>query len=249
MNEKNDFHAGPDDVAVLHAQACEVLGFNSSAGAMPMEFQSFSKRIEHTLLRADSADADLVSLCGEASEHRFRSVCCLPRDVPRCRALLAESGVLLVTVINFPLAGNEARVVELECKRAIDDGADELDTVVDLRALRCGDLNRARDGIAAVVGAAGKRPVKVILETGLLTRAQIVQGAAAAEAAGASYVKTSTGFGPRGASVEDVLLLRASVGRRLGIKASGGIKKREFAVALVEAGADLIGTSAGPACV
>jgi deoxyribose-phosphate aldolase len=205
-------------------------------------------RIEHTLLGVTATDADVERLCREALEHRFRGVCCLPRDVSRCRVLLAGSGVLVVTVLDFPLAGGTPTEAATECARVLEAGADEVDMVVDVRALLQGELAAARDGVARVVAAAGSHPVKVILETGALDPLQIVDGCAAAEAGGASFVKTSTGFGPRGASVDDIRTMRACVGDRLGVKASGGIRTRDDAEQMVAAGADVLGTSSGPAC-
>jgi deoxyribose-phosphate aldolase len=250
MNEKDDFLKALENVADWHGEACELLGYKPRTEMQrPGQFPSFSKRIEHTLLKVDATDAQVIDLCNAAVAYGFRSVCCLPKDVARCRGLLGGSDILVVTVLNFPLAGGTGAVVEFECEKTVDDGADEVDMVVDLRSLIQGDLRVVRDGIARIVDKAQTKSIKVILETCFLTRVQIVKGAAAAEAGGAAYVKTSTGFGPRGAGIEDVSILRAAVGDRLGIKASGGIKNRAFALKLVEAGADLVGTSLGPACV
>ncbi|MCP4679280.1 MAG: deoxyribose-phosphate aldolase [Deltaproteobacteria bacterium] len=210
---------------------------------------SFAERIEHTLLNTKASDDDVAHLCKEALEEGFRAVCCLPRDVVMCRKLLQDSKILVVTVVDFPLGSCTLDVARFECERVIENGADEVDMVVDIRALRLGDLGSVRDGIAGVVAAAQGRPVKTILETGLLTQQQIVGGCVAAEAGGAAYVKTSTGFGPRGAGTQDVALMRAAVGNRIGIKAAGGIRTHAFARELVEAGADLIGTSSGSDCL
>jgi deoxyribose-phosphate aldolase len=249
MNEKDDFSGVLGSVAAWHGRACELLDFHPVRAATRLEFSSFAKRIEHTLLKPDSSKADVTVACEAAKEYGFRSVCCFPKDVARCRDLLGGTDILIVTVLNFPLAGCAPSVVDFECRGALEDGADEVDMVADLRALIHGNLGAVRDGVARIVASAGSKPVKVILETGLLTKEQIVFGVAAAEAGGALYVKTSTGFGPRGASVDDVAIMRAAVGGRLGVKASGGIKRRAFAKELVDAGADLIGTSSGPECV
>jgi len=208
---------------------------------------SMAARIEHTLLASSATDEDVRRVCREAERHEFRAVCCLPRDVAACHRRLDGTAVLVVTVLDFPLAGGDG-AAEAECRRAVEAGADEVDMVVDLRALRSGRLVAAARGVQRVVKAARGRPVKVILETGLLTPEQIAAGAAVAEIGGASFAKTSTGYGPRGASVEDIRILRAILGDRLGIKASGGIRDRAAAEAMVAAGADLIGTSNGPAC-
>jgi deoxyribose-phosphate aldolase len=227
-----------------HRQACDELGFDPQAKAgIKKQFSSFEQRIEHTLLKAEATEKDVDTLCREAVDFGFRSVCLFPRDVALAKRLVGGTDVLVVTVLNFPFGGSLGRVVESACRYAIEDGADEVDMVVDVRALSKGDLTTVRDGVATIVSAACGRPVKVILETGYFTPRQIVLGSAAAEAGGALFVKTSTGFGPRGASIEDVMIMEAAVGDRIGIKASGGIRQRQFAQKLVDAGADLIGTS------
>ncbi len=231
-------------------EAFDSMGFFPPKGTGKMvRFPLFASRIEHTLLRVDATCRDVKKLCDEACTFGFRSVCCLPRDVALSRRLLGNAQILVATVLNFPLSGGTADGVEFECRKVIEDGADEIDMVVDLRALLRGELTAVRDGIARVVSTADDRPVKIILETGHLTPKQIVQGAAAALAGGASFAKTSTGFGPRGATVEDIRLLRAAIKNHLGIKASGGIKTHAFGLELVEAGADLLGTSSGPLCM
>ncbi len=238
------------DINNWRIRACHILNYSPRKPNRKTEsIVSFAKRIEHTLLKTDAREQDVIQLCSEARAGGFRSVCCLPRDVSPCRALLDESGVLVVTVVNFPLAGSAAGVMEYECGRVIQDGADEIDMVVDIRALRAGDLGTVRDGVARVVEAASGHVVKAILETSFLTQRQIVEGSLAAEAGGAVYVKTSTGFGPRGANVEDVTSMRAAVEDRVGIKAAGGIRDHTFAAKLVEVGADLIGTSSGLQCL
>jgi len=206
-------------------------------------------RIEHTLLGMGATDADVARVCREVVEHSFRGVCCLPRDVGSCRAALDGSGALVVTVLDFPLSGGTAADAAEQCRRVVDLGADELDMVIDVRAVRRDDVAAARDGVRRVVEAAQGHPVKVILETGLLSIEQIVVGCVAAEAGGAAFVKTCTGFGPRGATEQDVTLIRAALGARLGLKASGGIGNRDWAARLVGLGADVIGTSKGPECV
>jgi deoxyribose-phosphate aldolase len=241
---------GPREVADAFAAAARIIiaaGASGEPPGRPPPPASMAARIEHTLLAASATDEDVRRVCREAETHAFRAVCCLPRDVAACRRRLDGTAVLIVTVLDFPLAGGGA--AELECRRALAAGADEVDMVVDLRALRSGDLVTATAGVRRVVDAAAGRPLKVILETGLLTPAQIAAGAAVAEFGGAAYAKTSTGYGPRGASADDVRILRAALGDRLGIKASGGIRDRAAAEAMVAAGADLVGTSNGPACV
>ncbi len=250
MNNLISFYSFSENIASWQEKARRKLDFSPDTTPSPERPSlSFAKRIEHTLLNAGASDEDVNRLCQDALEEGFRSVCCLPRDVVRCHRLLQDSGVLVVTVIDFPLGAGTPDAARFECERVVTNGADEVDMVVDVRALRIGDLGSVRDGIADVVAAAKGRPVKTILETGLLTQRQIVGGCVAAEAGGADYVKTSTGFGPRGASVQDVALMRAAVGNRLGIKAAGGIRTHAFVLELVEAGADLIGTSSGADCL
>jgi len=237
-------------ITAAYAEAIAALGGLGARGTppgRPAPPPSMAGRIEHTLLASSATEDDVRRVCREAERHEFRAVCCLPRDVASCQRRLEGTAVLVVTVLDFPLAGGGA--AEVECRRAVEAGADEVDMVVDLRALRSSRLVAAARGVQRVVKAARGRPVKVILETGLLTPEQIAAGAAVAERGGASFAKTSTGYGPRGASAEDVRILRAVLGDRLGIKASGGIRDRAAAEAMVAAGADLIGTSNGPACV
>jgi deoxyribose-phosphate aldolase len=238
-------------IVELHRDALErILGGSPRATppGRPPAPPSIAGRIEHTLLSTAASDEDVRRVCREAEQYAFRAVCCLPRDVAACRRRLEGTSSLVVTVVDFPLAQGGAAAAEAECRRAVDAGADEIDMVVDIRALRAGDLGAAAAGVERVVAAAGGRPVKVILETALLAEGQIASGAAVAEAGGASFVKTSTGYSTRGASAEDVRLLRAAVGDRLGIKASGGIRDRAAAEEMIAAGADLIGTSNGPRC-
>jgi deoxyribose-phosphate aldolase len=232
-----------------HLATCAALGLTPGNGpGRPPTPSSMAGRIEHTLLGISAIDADLERLCREAREHRFRGVCCLPRDVARSCELLQGSGVLVVTVLDFPLSSGTRPVAVEECRRVIAAGADEVDMVVDVRALKQGNPAAARDHVALVVEAAGAHAVKVILETGALDPELIIDGCAAAEAGGAAFVKTATGFGPRGASLEDIRLMRAAVGQRLGVKASGGIRTADDARQMVAAGADVLGTSSGPAC-
>jgi deoxyribose-phosphate aldolase len=245
-----DFEKMRDAVDGWRRAAAGILRRDPARGSgRPGPMPTFASRVEHTLLNIDATREALDTLCVEAQVHGFRSVCVMPKDVAHCKTVLNGTAVLIVTVIDFPLAGSVAPVVKLECARAVGDGADELDMVVPLRALMNGDLPAVSRRVSDLVAVAEGKAVKVILETGYLSPKQIVWGAVAAEAGGARYVKTSTGYGPRGASEEDVALMRAAVGDRLGIKASGGIRERAFADRLIEAGADLLGSSSGPALV
>ncbi|MHB1308713.1 MAG: deoxyribose-phosphate aldolase [Limisphaerales bacterium] len=205
--------------------------------------------IEHTLLRADATRQDIEHLCAEAHEHRFYAVCVNGSRVEQARHALEETEVKVVTVAGFPLGATDADAKRYEIEAALDAGAHEVDVVLNVGRLKDGDdryvLRELRDLVEAADGA----PVKVILETGLLTRVEIVRACQWVVEAEAAFVKTSTGFGPRGATVEDVLLLRESVGPNFGVKAAGGIRDLATARAMIEAGATRLGTSAGLAIV
>jgi deoxyribose-phosphate aldolase len=215
--------------------------------------------IEHTLLSPLATRAQIDRHCAEARSHALFAVCVNPLWVARCVELLAVTPVRVVSVIGFPLGANTTASKCFECELALQQGAAEIDMVAALGALRIADRHAVKADIEAVVRAARGRPVKVILETGYLSDAEKVLGCELAAEAGAAFVKTSTGFarsellvasaeGP-GASVHDVRLLRATVGDRLGVKASGGIRNAAFARELIAAGANRIGTSNGPALV
>ena len=184
-------------------------------------------------------------LCAEALSHGFAGVCVNPLFVPRCRDALHASAVRVVTVIGFPLGAGLTRIKVLEAELAVADGAAELDMVMRLGAALSGDWPAVQADVHAVVEAAQGRAVKLILETAVLDDAQKARACEIALGAGAAFVKTSTGYGPGGASEHDVRLLRAAVGDRLGVKASGGIRTAAQARALLAAGADRLGTSAG----
>jgi deoxyribose-phosphate aldolase len=232
-------------------KACVSLAFDPDSGSQrrPAAPNSMAGRIEHTLLGVSATNRDVERLCREAMKHSFRAVCCMPRDVERCARALGSSSVLVVSVIDFPLGGGIGGAAASQCRMVIDLGASEVDMVIDVRAIVQSELTLARDIVAGVVETAANVPVKVILETGALTPDQVAHAIAVAESGGATFVKTSTGFGARGASIEDVALMRAIVLGRMGVKASGGIRDRATAVAMVEAGADVIGTSNGPDCI
>ncbi|MGD8858400.1 MAG: deoxyribose-phosphate aldolase [Myxococcales bacterium] len=215
----------------------------------PTAEQRLRAAIEHTLLAADATADQVRRLCDEALRQRFAGVCVNPTHVPRCRALLGGSPVRLVTVVGFPLGANRSQTKAYECALAVGEGADEIDMVLDLGAARAGDWERVKRDVSAVVEAATGQPVKVILETARLDDDQKRAACAAAVLAGASFVKTSTGFGGGGATTHDVALMRQAVGPGVGIKASGGIRTRAQALALLDAGADRLGTSAGLALI
>ena len=204
--------------------------------------------IDHTLLKPDATRAQIEQLCAEARRYRFRSVCVNPTWVALCADLLAETpDVLVCTVVGFPLGATTPEVKAFEAERAIADGAKEVDMVMNVGALKSGDHDLVERDIRAVVDVAHERGArcKVILETGLLTPDEIVTASQIAKRAGADFVKTSTGFGPGGATVADIALMRQAVGPEMGVKASGGVRTYEDVQALVAAGATRIGASAG----
>ena len=201
--------------------------------------------IDHTLLKADATEAQITRLCEEAREHRFASVCVNPRWVALCAQLLAGSGVRVCTVIGFPLGASSSAIKAAETRQAVADGADELDMVISVGDLKAGNYEFVRTDIRGVVKAAEGRTVKVSIEACLLTDEEKSLACKLAMAAGADFVKTSTGFSTGGATVADVKLMRAAVGPNFGVKAAGGIRTRQDALAMIEAGANRIGASAG----
>lgn len=207
-----------------------------------------AKLIDHTLLKPEATEAQIRQLCQEAKTHGFMSVCINPYWVPLCAELLAGSDVKVCTVIGFPLGANRTEIKAVEAEDAIDRGASEVDMVINIGALKSQQYDVVRNDIRAVVEAAGGRAlVKVILETGLLTDEEKVKACQIAKEAGADFVKTSTGFGKGGATVEDIALMRRTVGPDMGVKASGGVRDYATTLAMVEAGATRIGASAGVA--
>lgn len=212
--------------------------------------EELARLIDHTLLRPEATARHVEEFCGEGIRYRFATVCVNPYHVVRCSRLLAGSPVGVCTVVGFPLGVNSTVVKALEAEKACADGAAELDMVMNVGALLDGDRAAVTADIKAVVAAAADQAlVKVILETCLLDDSQKVLACDIAVDCGAAFVKTSTGFGPRGATAHDVQVLRAAVGPRTGVKASGGIRTLSQAVELIEAGASRLGTSAGKALV
>jgi deoxyribose-phosphate aldolase len=206
-----------------------------------------ARRIDHTLLKADAVRADVVKLCEEARQYRFASVCLNTTWVPLAVQLLSGSGVMTICVVGFPLGAATTRAKAAETREAIANGAAEIDMVVNLGWLKGGEHDKVFDDIKAVVEAAAGRPVKVILETHLLTREQKISACAISRAAGAAFVKTSTGFSGGGATVDDIRLMRQVVGPEMGVKASGGVRSTDDARKMLAAGADRIGASASVA--
>lgn len=207
--------------------------------------------IDHTLLKPDATLAEVDTICAEALENKFASVCVNGVHVRRCAEILKGSGVATCTVVGFPLGAMAPEVKAYEARRAIEDGACEVDMVLNVGALKSGDdefVRRDVAGVAETCHRMGAR-LKVILETCLLTDAEKVRACELCVKAGADFVKTSTGFSKGGATVEDVALMRRTVGPVLGVKASGGVRDAEGARAMVEAGATRIGASASVAIV
>lgn len=201
--------------------------------------------IDHTILKADATEKDVRRLCDEARAYGFATVCVNSCWTALAAELLAGSGVGVTTVVGFPLGAMSTAGKAAETAAAVADGATEIDMVINIGRLKAGDDDFVRDDIAAVVKAAGDAGVKVIIECCLLTDAEKVRACEASVAAGAAFVKTSTGFSTGGATVEDVRLMRATVGDRCKVKAAGGIHTSEEALAMIEAGADRLGCSSG----
>lgn len=218
-------------------------------GGPVREPRELARFVDHTLLAAGVQPAGVERLCAEAREHGFAAVCVRREWAPLARSLLAGTGVRLAVVVDFHEGASTTAARIEEATAALRDGAEELDLVAPLPDLRAGRLARVFEDLRAVIAAASPAPVKVILETSLLTRDQKVAGAAVALAAGAAFLKTSTGFGGGGATVEDVALLRVVAGDRARVKASGGVRTTADALAMLRAGADRIGTSHGVAIV
>jgi deoxyribose-phosphate aldolase len=200
--------------------------------------------IDHAVLSPAATEDDLAAGCEVAGRWKIASLCVRPCDVAEACRHLAGSGVAIGTVIGFPHGSTTTAAKVAETRQAVDDGADELDMVLRIGVLRSGRGDLVGEDIAAVVAAASGRSVKVIAECGYLDRGQIVAAAQLAVQAGAQFIKTSTGFGPCGARLEDVRLLRQTVGPGFGVKAAGGIRSAEDALAMVAAGANRLGTSA-----
>ena len=234
---------GPEETRLLaEAGASRVV---ATMGYCPAA-DGLASLIDHTLLKPDATREEVEQLCREAAQFCFASVCVNPNWVALCRELLRNTGVKVCTVIGFPLGAHLSDTKAYETKRAIEQGAEEVDMVLNIGALKSRDYALVEQDIHGVVNAAaGRALVKVILETSLLSRDEKVMGCTLAKAAGADYVKTSTGFGGGGATVEDVQLMRETVGPEMGVKASGGVRTRDDAEKMVAAGATRLGASAG----
>ena len=239
----------PDHVGrIVRAGACRVGVRPGGGAALGGDLAAY---IDHTLLKPDATAAEIDELCAQAIEHRFASVCVNGTWVRRCAEILAGSGVVVCSVIGFPLGASAPEVKVYEARRAVEDGACEVDMVMNVGALRSGDDDFVRRDVAGVADACHRlgAKLKVILETCLLTDGEKVRACEAAKRAGADFVKTSTGFSKGGATVDDVALMRRIVGPTMGVKASGGVRDADATRAMIDAGATRIGASASVAIV
>ena len=217
----------------------------STLGIMPTD-GSMAHMIDHTLLKPDATQDQIAQLCYEARKYDFASVCINPANVKLCAQLLKDSGVLVCSVVGFPLGATSTETKVFEAQQAVRDGATEVDMVINVGALKSRDYELVERDIASIarVCHAGNAMLKVIIEAALLTDEEKVTGCQLAMVAGTDFVKTSTGFGPGGATLEDVALMRRVVGPTMGVKAAGGIRTYEDAQKMIAAGASRIGASA-----
>ena len=208
-----------------------------------------SKLIDHTMLKPDTTNDELRQVCDEAKKWNFATVCVNATNIPFVSRELKGSGVKPIAVVGFPLGASTGSAKAFEAREAVRNGAEEIDTVINIGALKSRDYGTVADDLCKVVQASKPKPVKVILETSMLNEEQKVIACALSKAAGAAFVKTSTGFGGGGATVDDVLLMRRVVGDDMQVKASGGVRSREDLDNMVKAGANRIGASASVAIV
>lgn len=234
----------PDRLGRMLGQGAERFGLQAARALYPREI---ARLIDHTLLKPDATRAQIEALCAEAREHGFATVCVNPAWVRLCAERLAGGETRVCTVAGFPLGATLPEVKAFEAARAIADGACEVDMVMNVGALKSGDYRTVERDIAGVVEACrqGGAISKVIIEAALLTDEEKVKACVIAKAACADFVKTSTGFGPGGATASDVALMRRVVGPEMGVKAAGGVRDLKSAQTLIEAGADRIGASVG----
>ncbi|SEO48368.1 deoxyribose-phosphate aldolase [Paenibacillus sp. OV219] len=210
-----------------------------------LEGAALAAYFDHTLLKPEASLEQIVKLCKEARDNKFATVCVNPYWVSEAASQLAGSGVGITTVVGFPLGASTSQVKVAETKDAIDNGATEIDMVLNVGALKSGRLDEVEKDVRGVAEACkGRAVMKVILEVGLLTDEEKVTASEICKRAGADFVKTSTGFGPGGATVKDIALMRQTVGPEMGVKASGGVRDLETVRSLIEAGATRIGASA-----
>jgi len=236
----------PDLKKLMENGAARVSTSSETHHHSPKELASF---IDHTLLKPDATEADVRKLCAEAVKYRFATVCLNSSFIPLAAELLKGSSVKPIAVVGFPLGAATTASKAFEAREAIKSGAQEIDMVINIGALKSADYDVVLEDIRAVVVASNPFPLKVILETAALTYEEKVIACALSKAAGAAFVKTSTGFGAGGATAEDIALMRKVVGPEMGVKASGGIRTTEDAERMIEAGATRIGASASVAIV
>ena len=212
-----------------------------------MKREDLARLIDHTMLKPDAVPAEIEQLCNDAIRYHFASVCLNPSYVPLAAAKLAETDIAVCTVVGFPLGATTTTAKVCEAEQALEDGATEIDMVLHIGALKAGQRDIVRDDISAVVDVVheGGGLVKVIIETALLTDEEKALACRLAREADANFVKTSTGFAAEGAKIDDVRLMRETVGPRLGVKAAGGIHSYDEAMGMVNAGANRLGASAG----
>jgi deoxyribose-phosphate aldolase len=221
----------------------------ANAGITSQIDTKLASMIDHTILKPDATKAELTKVCNEAKQYHFATVCVNSSNIPFVANLLRNSGVKAIAVVGFPLGAATSQAKAFEAKEAIRAGAEEIDMVINIGALKSKDYKTVYEDIKQVVEASKPHLVKVILETSNLNHDEKVISCALAKTAGAAFVKTSTGFGSGGATIEDIELMRNIVGSDMSVKASGGIRTKEDAEAMVKAGADRIGASASVAIV
>lgn len=226
-----------------------VLDRNPAAAPVPTTCGELASMIDHTQLKAAATQAEVAKLCDEAAKHGFYSVCVNSSWVPFCARRLAGTGVTVCSVVGFPLGAMSTAAKAFETSDAVANGAGEIDMVVNVGRLKSGDFPFVQSDIRAVVEAAAGKPVKVIIETCFLTDDEKIAACVMAKAAGAAFVKTSTGFGTGGATEADLALMRRVVGPEMGVKASGGIRDCPSALRMVAAEADRLGVSASVAII
>jgi len=235
----------PDGVQQVVAAGADRIGASLGVAAADIARQ-IARLIDHTILKPDAIEPQIRQLCAEAAQHGFAAVCVNPTWVHLCADLLRHTPVKVCTVVGFPLGATLPEVKAYETRRSVRLGAEEIDMVINVGALKSGDYALVERDIAGVVEACHEEGAhsKVIIEAALLTEEEKVQACTLAKSAGADFVKTSTGFGPGGATVADVALMRRVVGPAMGVKAAGGIRSFQDAEGLVRAGATRIGASA-----
>ncbi len=244
LTMRYDVCESPEAVRNVVANGADRVSFHGEASDVPMDL---AKYIDHTLLKPEATAEQIDELCAEAREYKFASVCINPTWVKRSADNLRGSNVVTCTVIGFPLGANTTAIKSMEARRALRDGAREIDMVLNVGALKSGEYDLVREDIAKVAEAAHEVGglCKVILETALLSDEEKVVASSLAKEAKADFVKTSTGFGSGGATVYDVALMRETVGPDMGVKASGGVRTLEDVEDMIAAGASRIGASAG----